>query len=121
MSTKYKDRTWLYEQYWDKRRNITAIALDCAVSNTTIHYWMRKFNIRIRLTHSIFEQLSVEEIAELALHTLKKYNKKHFDPNWLREEYLVKGRTASSLADECGVGTAAIYHQLKNNGIWKGY
>ncbi len=42
----YKDREWLYDQYWNKNKTQKEIALMCDLKKAaTISYWMKKFKI----------------------------------------------------------------------------
>ncbi len=44
----YKNKDWLYEQYWKKNRSTRSIASEFDVSFVTILYWMKKFGIERR-------------------------------------------------------------------------
>ena len=45
MSETYKDRDWLFDQYWNQGKSMDMIANETGKSKTTIQYWMKKFNI----------------------------------------------------------------------------
>lgn len=47
------------------------------------------------------------------------YQRKYYDENWLREEYVEKNRTAKDIADECGVKTSTIEGFVSKNGFQK--
>jgi DNA-binding transcriptional MerR regulator len=48
MSTEYKDKSWLKEQYYEKGLSTAAMGKLCGVSPATIHHWMHKFKMRLR-------------------------------------------------------------------------
>lgn len=48
MIEKYKDKKWLYEQYWDKKLTMQTIADKCDVNRKTIGNWMDRFGIKKR-------------------------------------------------------------------------
>lgn len=45
MNGLYQDKEWLYKKYWEERLSRPKIAKLCNVSNNTILYYMRKYNI----------------------------------------------------------------------------
>jgi len=53
MSKLYKDKDWLYDQYWNKKKTLKEIGKICNVGRSCIHSWMKRFNIPRR---------SIEEI-----------------------------------------------------------
>lgn len=42
---RYRDRTWLYEEYVENRRHQDEIADECGVGKTTICHWLARFGI----------------------------------------------------------------------------
>jgi len=62
----YKDRDWLFDQYWNEEKSTTEIANKCGRSQGCILWWMNKFNISRR---SISEGMKGKQIGD-----------KH--PNW---------------------------------------
>lgn len=48
MSKLYKDRDWLFDQYWNKENSQREIAENAECSRETIITWMKKFNISVR-------------------------------------------------------------------------
>lgn len=42
---KYKDEVWVSEQYHDEKRSIRAMADECGIEESTLRYWMDKFDI----------------------------------------------------------------------------
>lgn len=45
---KYRNRDWLWEEYWRKKRSAPSMARECGVTKRVIHYWMGKHGIRLR-------------------------------------------------------------------------
>ena len=45
---KYRDRDWLYTEYWVNERSAPNMARECGVTKRVIHYWMEKHNIPLR-------------------------------------------------------------------------
>ena len=44
----YKNKEWLYEQYWKKKKSARKLGTESGVSVVTILYWMKKFDIKRR-------------------------------------------------------------------------
>lgn len=44
----YKNKEWLYEQYWSLKKSPNQIAKECNVSRRCIRNWMEKFNMTNR-------------------------------------------------------------------------
>ena len=55
MEALYHNKEWLYKKYWEEKLCILAISKLCNVSDVTISYWMKKFNIPSRPRSEIFE------------------------------------------------------------------
>ena len=45
---KYRNRDWLYAEYWDNERSAPNMAGECGVTKRVIHYWMEKHGIPLR-------------------------------------------------------------------------
>ncbi|MBR9682293.1 MAG: hypothetical protein GOV02_01335 [Candidatus Aenigmarchaeota archaeon] len=91
----YKNKNWLYDQYWTKKKSLTEIGNMCHVSNITIKYWMLKFGIERRTTSesSIGRILSIDSrkkisdarkgisFSEEHKQKLSEVKKKYFEEN----------------------------------------
>ena len=42
----YKSEYWLYDQLINKEKSIYSMAKDCGVVQSTVRYWLKKFNIQ---------------------------------------------------------------------------
>jgi len=61
----YKNRDWLYNQYWNKKKSAYQIAKKCKVFPGTIYYWMKKLNISFRSrSEAIRERFSSPEMKK---------------------------------------------------------
>jgi len=95
---KYKNRDWLYDQYWNKEKPISQIAKECSCGNTTIYRWMIKFDIPRRTQsesqtkhwdellygqkHKIIKKLKPKpskRMCELCNQVYDQYHKKKLD------------------------------------------
>lgn len=48
LDRKYRNRKWIYRKYWVQDYGIKRLADLCNVSKSTIRYWLRRHDIRIR-------------------------------------------------------------------------
>lgn len=48
MDKLYKNRKWLYNQYWEEKLSTAQIAGKCGITKQSIDEWMKKFNISFR-------------------------------------------------------------------------
>ena len=44
----YKNKEWLYEQYWNNKKSMSVIAKEVGCYTMTIYRWFKTFNIPIR-------------------------------------------------------------------------
>ena len=60
----YKNKDWLYEQYWDEEKTLKQVGEMCGVDGVTIFNWMKKFDINRRVGVTRFQvghQLNTDE------------------------------------------------------------
>lgn len=98
---KYKDESWLREQYVDEWRSTRDIAAECDCSKNTIGNWLDKFGIE---TGGKERQATDERLT---------------DREWLVQQYVEQERTKHELADECGCHVATIERWLSRHEIEK--
>lgn len=97
---RYRDETWLREEYAEKRRSSTELANDCGVTPTTICDWLERHGI---------ERRNQQEA--------QKPDKPYTDGDWLREEYVENGRSMKDIGEECDVSAAVILKWLRRHDI----
>lgn len=106
MDYKYRNKNWLYENYIEQERSSREIGELCGVSNVTIWYWLKKFDIKIR---------TLTEATILSYGGKKLYH----DGEWLYEQYIVRERTTKQIAKENNVCSATICNWLNKFQIGK--
>jgi transposase/predicted RNA-binding Zn-ribbon protein involved in translation (DUF1610 family) len=97
-----QDAEWLQEQYQQKGRSGPDIADECGVAVGTVYSWLERHGLKRRDRH--------EAQADGDIKPLR-------DPDWLRSQYWEKGRTASEIAEECGVYDSTVNRWLDRHGI----
>jgi len=96
---KYRDETWLREQYADRKRSTGDIAEECGCSTTAISDWLNRHGIE---TRTPAQQLPDERLT---------------DSEWLREKYIIEKHTICQIADECGCCKSTVRNYLNEHGI----
>ncbi|KKN36747.1 hypothetical protein LCGC14_0770530 [marine sediment metagenome] len=56
----YKDRDWLFDQYWNQKKSMREIAKECSVNHYIISKWLVFFNISKR-TNSETQKIAVKK------------------------------------------------------------
>lgn len=56
----YQDKEWLYKKYWKEMLSIPTIAKLCETNQTTILYWMKKFDISRRSISEAYQNIPKE-------------------------------------------------------------
>ena len=69
----YMDREWMCQRYLEEKCNLVDIALECGVSQMTVHRWLRKLDIPIR-----------ERSESVALGKSRKFP--NMDKEWLKKQ-----------------------------------
>lgn len=100
---KLKNKDWLHKQYCNRERSAPEIAEDCGVESTTVYSYLEEHGIERR---SIIEARTVEGDLELLQNT-----------KWIRKQYWEEERSASDIAEECGVGLTTLYRWMDRHGI----
>jgi len=98
----WQDPDWLYEQYHEKGRSMNEIADIAEVVQNTVKHWMDKHEIPRR---SISEANAKGNIAKL------------HDKDWLKREYVEKGRSGCEIAEELGIDNNPVYKWLDKHGL----
>lgn len=92
---KYKNKDWLYDQYWNKNKSSPQIAKECNVSKTIILRNLKKFNIKRRTSsqaHKGQKSWNKGKTNVYSKETLKKISENHADasgeknPNWKEDK-----------------------------------
>lgn len=94
-------REWLYERYVVEGRSTYQIAREVGRDPKSVHNWLVDLGIPTR-TRGWVAQPS---------------DRPHQRPDWLREQYVERQRSASSIAAECGVTTENILFFLRRFNI----
>jgi very-short-patch-repair endonuclease len=101
----YKDEQWLTEMLINQGMYYWEVAEEAGVCEDTIYYWaVEKYNIR-----------KGKLLPKIPKSMLDKLN----DHEWLKTEYVDKGRFKWELADELGVHTSTITRRVRNFEIEK--
>lgn len=98
---RYKDKEWLYDQYWNEPKTASEIADECGVSKATISYWLDKFEIETRKGRAMTKEL---------------YYKLN-DGDWLREKYVNELKSAYEISELVGSSASLVYDKLDEFGI----
>jgi len=75
MEKLYRNKKWLKEKYISQGLNTTQIGLYCEVDNSTVGYWLKKFNIPRRPTNETFKNKHHTEEAKLKMSKARKGKK----------------------------------------------
>lgn len=92
-----RDADWLREQYVENEHSTYDIARKLGISSKTVLDWMDRHNIEVR---SKSQRESKGDIAPLK------------DQQWLRRQYIDKGRSMIGIADELGVSITPVRDYL---------
>ena len=86
--------------YRDEQLSITAMAARIGVGHHVMFDLARKYGIAVRSRRTV---------------------RRAIDPDWVYQEYVVKQRTLTDMADEIGVGVNTLVRRAKRQGIlvWK--
>lgn len=103
---KYRDRDWLYHQYHVLKKSGMEIAEEFEVSSSAIYTWMEKHGIDTRPT---------KEAYSMGERKTAPWRKEE----WLRKQYVDKGKSTSRIADEYDVSPFTILTWLDEHGIEK--
>lgn len=96
---KYRDESWLREQYVEKEMTTTEIAELCDCSQSTIGKWLNRFGVETRTND---KRVADERLT---------------DSQWLREKYIEEKKSASLIADLCDCEVSTVSKWLKRAGI----
>jgi len=94
----YRNKEWLYEQYWVLNKPISSIAEECGVSESCIYKYILK----------VSKTINIPLKKSIGLDTFK-------NEEWLRNEYSIKSTIV--IAKECGVSTSTISRCMKEFNI----
>jgi DNA-binding transcriptional MerR regulator len=97
----HQDKAWLKKEYVEKKRRPSDIADECGVSQDTIHYFRRKFDLP-KVPQSEYRP---------------KNPQKYHDKEWLRKEYVEKRNSIVEIGEKCGVAGETIRRWLEKSGI----
>ena len=96
---KYRDEEWLREQYIEQGKSTYDIADECGCDNTTVRRWMERHDVKRR---TCGPRLPDERLK---------------DEEWLREQYVERGRSSGDIANECGCHANTVLKRIKRHGI----
>jgi len=98
----YKDKDWLYHQYWELGKSTRQIAKELKVDPATIRNWLIRFDIPRREPN-----------------VKKNLNKKEYykDKDWLYYQYYVLKKSKSQIARECGIIPPSLDFYFKKFGF----
>lgn len=74
MKRLYKDRDWLYDQYWGKKKNIKTIAQEIHAGRPTIRKYLKKFNIPKRNIYEIVHLATNHNHVDLSSEAIEFLN-----------------------------------------------
>ena len=94
-----KDADWLREQYVGRERSTADIADELGCGSSSVRKWLHKHDIETR------EGRRAAPDARLK------------DADWLREQYVERGRTQADIADECGCVQGTVSRWLHRHDI----
>jgi len=97
---KYRNKDWLEELYTKRRKTIYEIAKLANCSSSTIERYLHKFNIPIQYNKG-----------------RAKAEERYRDKDWLKEQYVDKGKDQEEIANEIGIQQSTISSWLVKFGI----
>lgn len=112
----YKDKNWLYEQYWEKGKSARTMAKIAKCSRVTISEWMKKYDIPLR---SIIEAAHLRSQNPAWRDHVTEANRErcadalYRNANWLHEMYLGKGKSTCEIAIIIGCSDSTIWRWMK--------
>jgi transposase-like protein len=99
---------WLEARYHERDGTLEEIAEEVGCSPHTVAYWLRYHDIPLRAG---IREPSRRAMASHPLLT---------DEDWLREQYVERGRTLSDIGDELGCHPQSVLGWLRRHGIETG-
>ena len=131
MDKLYKDKNWLYRQYWIKQLSLPKISRLCNISIPAIVYWMDKFKIKRRtISQSISgklnpikgKKLTEKEKKHLSKIKIQYFHKKfghqeYRNRTWLYQKYIIEELSATDIGKLCNVTTRPVYTWLNKFNI----
>lgn len=125
----YKNKEWLQENYIDKKLSTYDISKLCYINRTTVLYWLKKFNIKIRSPKEAIK-LNFKEIKEKRKQTcLKKYGTEYISQNKeikekvkktnIKKDFttIVNGKTLREWSKDKNLASSRIMYESYKNGI----
>jgi len=94
----YPDREWIYAQYHVMGKTLSEVGELAGVTDVAVLYHMKKHGIQRRDPNQIQDERLTDE-------------------EWLREQYVERGKSGREIAKEIGVGRTALYDALDRVGI----
>lgn len=102
---KYRNKDWLYDQYWNKKKSSFEIAKERNVSSSVVRKWMKKFNIPRR------------SASEASLNYYKNDKPTYKSKKWLFEQYINKEKSIRKISEEIKISRGVIKKRLESFGI----
>jgi uncharacterized protein YjcR len=100
---KYRDESWLREQYLKQKRSTVDIAEDCGCHNRTVGRWLKKYGIETRgPSGSLEKRLADDRLT---------------DSEWLRDQYVTQRRSMAEISELCDCSPATVENWLEKHGI----
>jgi transposase len=100
---KYKDKSWLREQYVNENQSTYDIAETCGCSDTTIRRWLDR--------HDIETRDSGQRITPRAA------DKRLADRSWLYEKYVGEDESSKEIAERCNCAEETVFRWLHEHDI----
>lgn len=102
-----RNEDWLREKYSEQKFSAVEIAEMVDVSTPTIYRWMEKHGIATR------DKSEANTLGNQKVWGDRKYN----DSDWLRDQYVNRGKSINEIADENGWHPDHLHDKLKESGI----
>lgn len=106
MTKLYKNKDWLYDQYWNQEKSMREIAEEYEVSYITILRWMKKLNIERR---PISDSISII--------WGKNKDVRYRNRDWLYEQYIIQKKSTKKIAKECNTQSGTILRWMDRYNI----
>lgn len=110
----YRNKEWLYKQYWKENLGIAQIAKKANAGQGTIVRWMDIYKIP-RRHERLDEKWRIKQLEKKrklrrnsAHYMERNRTKKWMDSNWLYEQYWQKGLSLSQVGSLCNVDAMTI-------------
>jgi len=107
IKTKYRNKDWLKKKYLSEKKSCKEVGKICGIGESSVRYWLHKFNIKSRTKSEVVELWSKEKYKD----------NKYRDREFLISEYKEKEKSMRQIAKEINTDAQTIWEWLKKYNI----